>query len=178
MSTVNIHHAKTHLSRLVEEVAAGAEIVISKNGVPRAKLVPLEAPRRLKFGVIRESFVTPTISTHRCRMRCWRYSRVAVQSENPARYACFALDAGRFSKLPKSARELIGAPETECFVSAVSFWEIAIKAALRRTDFRVDTTALVGAATRRASSIYHLSLRTPRMWRSCPFIIPILSTGR
>jgi prevent-host-death family protein len=53
MDTVNIHGAKTHLSRLVEEVAAGAEIVISKNGVPRAKLVPLDASRKLKFGVLK-----------------------------------------------------------------------------------------------------------------------------
>ena len=53
METVNIHEAKTHLSRLVEEVAAGAEIVISKNGVPRAKLVPLGASRKLKFGVMK-----------------------------------------------------------------------------------------------------------------------------
>ena len=53
MDTVNIHEAKTHLSRLVEEVAAGAEIVISKNGVPRAKLVPLGASRKLKFGVMK-----------------------------------------------------------------------------------------------------------------------------
>jgi prevent-host-death family protein len=53
MSTVNIHEAKTHLSRLVEEVAAGAEIVISKNGVPRARLVPLDASRRLQFGVMK-----------------------------------------------------------------------------------------------------------------------------
>ena len=53
MDTVNIHEAKTHLSRLVEEVAAGAEIIISKNGVPRAKLVPLDASRKLKFGVMK-----------------------------------------------------------------------------------------------------------------------------
>jgi prevent-host-death family protein len=53
METVNIHKAKTHLSRLVEEVAAGAEIVISKNGVPRAKLVPLDSSRKLKFGVMK-----------------------------------------------------------------------------------------------------------------------------
>jgi prevent-host-death family protein len=41
METVNIHEAKTHLSRLVEDVAAGGEVVIAKNGVPRARLVPL-----------------------------------------------------------------------------------------------------------------------------------------
>ncbi len=53
MDTVNIHEAKTHLSRLVERVAEGAEIVIAKNGVPRAKLVPLERVRPLKFGVLK-----------------------------------------------------------------------------------------------------------------------------
>jgi prevent-host-death family protein len=43
---VNLYEAKTQLSRLVEEVAAGREIVIAKAGVPRARLVPIEAPRR------------------------------------------------------------------------------------------------------------------------------------
>jgi len=46
-------YAKTHLSRLVEEVAEGAEIVIAKNGVPRARLVPLGRVRPLKFGVLK-----------------------------------------------------------------------------------------------------------------------------
>jgi PIN domain nuclease of toxin-antitoxin system len=49
-------------------------------------------------------------------------------------------------KLSQRARELMTAPGNDCFVSAVSFWEIAIKAALRRRDFRVDTEALVHAA--------------------------------
>jgi len=38
---VNVHEAKTHLSRLVERAAAGEEIVIAKAGVPKARLVPL-----------------------------------------------------------------------------------------------------------------------------------------
>lgn len=37
---MNIHEAKTHLSRLIERVTAGEEIVISKAGKPVAKLVP------------------------------------------------------------------------------------------------------------------------------------------
>jgi prevent-host-death family protein len=40
MATYNIHEAKTHLSKLVERVAAGEEIVIGKAGKPVAKLVP------------------------------------------------------------------------------------------------------------------------------------------
>jgi len=46
---VNIHEAKTHFSRLVERAAAGEEIVISRSGVPMARLMPLatpSAPRR------------------------------------------------------------------------------------------------------------------------------------
>jgi prevent-host-death family protein len=43
MQTVNIHAAKTHLSRLLQEAAAGEEIIIAKAGTPRAKLVPLRA---------------------------------------------------------------------------------------------------------------------------------------
>jgi prevent-host-death family protein len=37
---VSIYDAKTQLSRLVDEAASGEEIVISKNGVPHARLVP------------------------------------------------------------------------------------------------------------------------------------------
>lgn len=48
METVNIHAAKTHLSRLVDRVAAGAEIVIAKAGRPVARLVPFEPPPRTK----------------------------------------------------------------------------------------------------------------------------------
>jgi prevent-host-death family protein len=42
MKTVNIHEAKTHLSRLVEEAAEGKEVVIAKAGRPRARLVPVQ----------------------------------------------------------------------------------------------------------------------------------------
>ena len=41
METVNLHEAKTNLSRLVERAAAGEEIVIAKAGRPLARLVPL-----------------------------------------------------------------------------------------------------------------------------------------
>jgi prevent-host-death family protein len=39
---VNVHEAKTHLSRLLSRVAAGEEIVIAKAGKPVARLVPYE----------------------------------------------------------------------------------------------------------------------------------------
>jgi prevent-host-death family protein len=50
MKLINIQAAKTHLSRLVEEAAAGEEIVLAKAGRPFVKLVPCTAsttPRQL-----------------------------------------------------------------------------------------------------------------------------------
>lgn len=45
-SSVNIHEAKTHLSRLLNRVRAGEEIIIAKAGEPVARLIPISgAPR-------------------------------------------------------------------------------------------------------------------------------------
>lgn len=41
MRTVNIHEAKTHLSRLVDQAAGGEPFVIAKSGKPMVKVVPL-----------------------------------------------------------------------------------------------------------------------------------------
>jgi prevent-host-death family protein len=61
MSTVvNVHQAKTHLSRLLEEVAAGGEVLIAKAGKPVARLVPLEpVVRRKKLGLLRGKIAVP-----------------------------------------------------------------------------------------------------------------------
>jgi prevent-host-death family protein len=50
MVALNLYEAKTRLSALVDQAAAGAEIVIAKNGKPRAKLVPFRANRRRRPG--------------------------------------------------------------------------------------------------------------------------------
>ena len=44
----NIHDAKTNLSRIVDDVAAGAEVIIAKAGKPMARLVPIEVPMKAK----------------------------------------------------------------------------------------------------------------------------------
>lgn len=52
MSSVNIHEAKTHLSRLLDQAAKGDAVVIAKAGKPVAKLTAIDAPaprRRLGF---------------------------------------------------------------------------------------------------------------------------------
>ena len=63
MSTVvNVHEAKTHLSRLLERVKDGEEIILAKGGVPYARLMPIaRQERELGFvaGSVPESFFEP-----------------------------------------------------------------------------------------------------------------------
>jgi prevent-host-death family protein len=60
MRSINIHEAKTHLSRLVDEVSAGEEIVIAKAGKPLARLIPFQRrPSRRKLGALAGRFSVP-----------------------------------------------------------------------------------------------------------------------
>jgi prevent-host-death family protein len=62
---VNMHEAKSNLSRLVEEAEAGAEIVLARAGKPVAKLVPIRRLSRRRLGrwkgrvVMSEDFDAP-----------------------------------------------------------------------------------------------------------------------
>jgi len=46
MTTVSVHEAKTHLSRLIERVLAGEEIVVARNKEPVIRLVPAAPPKK------------------------------------------------------------------------------------------------------------------------------------
>lgn len=48
MTVVNVHEAKTNLSRLIEQALRGEEVVIARNGVPAVKLVQVEAAAEQK----------------------------------------------------------------------------------------------------------------------------------
>lgn len=61
---VNVHEAKTHLSRLLEQAHAGQEIILAKAGKPYARLVPLAdqpAQRRAGrlAGKVDDAFIEP-----------------------------------------------------------------------------------------------------------------------
>ena len=57
---INIHQAKTHLSRIIEEVAAGKEVIIGKGGRPMARLVPLVPPvKPKKLGTLKSKIRIP-----------------------------------------------------------------------------------------------------------------------
>ena len=61
MQTVNIHEAKTHLSRLVEQAAHGEPFIIAKAGRPLVKVVPLEpvGEKPSKLGFLRGALRIP-----------------------------------------------------------------------------------------------------------------------
>lgn len=62
LGTVNMHEAKTNLSKLVERVEKGEEIVISRAGKPAAKLVPVpqEKPGKRQLGAWEGRFKLPS----------------------------------------------------------------------------------------------------------------------
>jgi prevent-host-death family protein len=57
--SVGVHEAKTHLSRLLEDVAAGEEVVITRRGEVVASLVPARATSGRELGVDRGRFKVP-----------------------------------------------------------------------------------------------------------------------
>lgn len=65
VTTVTVHQAKTHLSRLIAEAEAGGEVVIARGSKPAVKLVPVEVRGKPVFGALKgkvafsESFWDP-----------------------------------------------------------------------------------------------------------------------
>jgi len=57
--SVGVHEAKTHLSRLLEEVSAGGEVVITRRGEAIASLVAVNPSSRRRLGIDRGRFVVP-----------------------------------------------------------------------------------------------------------------------
>jgi len=57
---VNVHEAKTHLSRILERVTEGEEVIIMRSNIPIARLVPIQsAPKRRELGWARGEFTVP-----------------------------------------------------------------------------------------------------------------------
>ena len=60
MTVVNIHEAKTHLSRLVERAARGESFVIAKAGTPMVTVTAVDAPRtRRRLGFLTGAIAVP-----------------------------------------------------------------------------------------------------------------------
>ena len=60
MTTINVHQAKTHLSRLLEQVQGGRQFLIARAGRPVARLVPLaDAVRAKRLGLLKGKIRVP-----------------------------------------------------------------------------------------------------------------------
>ena len=62
METVNIHEAKTHLSRLIEKAAQGQPFIIAKAGKPMVKVIPIDQPsdsKMQRIGFMAGQFTVP-----------------------------------------------------------------------------------------------------------------------
>ncbi len=60
MKTVNIHDAKTHLSKLIDAAAKGEPFIIAKAGKPMVKVVPIDAPAApQRLGFMQGQFTVP-----------------------------------------------------------------------------------------------------------------------
>ena len=61
MQTVNIHEAKTHLSRLVEKASKGESFIIAKAGKPMVKVTPIEEPPKItrRLGTLDGMYTIP-----------------------------------------------------------------------------------------------------------------------
>lgn len=57
--SVGVHEAKTHLSELLDDVAAGEEVLITRRGEPAARLVPAREAGKRAFGIDRGKLVVP-----------------------------------------------------------------------------------------------------------------------
>ena len=81
VETVNIHEAKTHLSRLLEQVSGGQEVVIAKSGKPIARLVPIQS-KAISLGFLKGKLHAAKIliesrgkPRHSCRGRIARTAK-------------------------------------------------------------------------------------------------------
>jgi prevent-host-death family protein len=144
MQTINIHEAKTQLSRLVEQAAQGEPFVIAKAGKPLVKVMALNAPeagQRRRLGFMAGQIAVPDDfdrigAAEIERLFGWRGVKLLLDTH------LLLWAAGDPGRLSAEARALIEAPENELLFSAASLWEIAIKRGLGREDFRVDVRLL------------------------------------
>ena len=75
MPVVNVHQAKTQLSRLLAQVEAGEEVVIARRGEPVARLVHCKTRGKRQFGAMRgQSWWTTASSTH-CQRKNWQLGK-------------------------------------------------------------------------------------------------------
>ncbi len=130
---VNVHRAKTELSRLLEAVEAGEDVVIARAGVPVARLVPIRADQRVpgrlaKILCLRADFEAPL--PPEIAEGFGGETEVKLLLDSHA-YLWWLADG---PELSPSARAAVADPANMVLVSAATIWEIEIKRALGRLE--------------------------------------------
>ena len=146
MQSVNVHEAKTHLSKLLAQVLAGDEIIINRSGKPVARLTSLrpENATKRKAGLLKgkirisADFDAPLPKGY-CRNLKADLNEIIIDTHI---LLWWAADDRR---LPGKARRVIENTTNNIAVSAASIWEIAIKRALGR--IKIDLKELEEAIT-------------------------------
>src|SRR6267154_314743 len=133
---VNIHEAKTHLSRLLQRVAAGEEVTIARSGVPVARLVAVE-PEKEKIrplGMdrgkiwIADDFDAPLSDDLTCAILRRRDSQTraeAPQAENEVQVVfgfgrlCREMKRGATNRAPANSQRIATHPQVVCCAPAL-----------------------------------------------------------
>ena len=128
-TTVTVHAAKTHLSRLIEQALRGEEVIIARGDKPVVRLVPVEAPkprrvlRHLEGPARGPRQLLRPAPRGRAEALGRRLSPLAAPPGHPRPPVVLAGDL----RLPVAARAAIDAPGADVLVSAVSLFKIATK---------------------------------------------------
>jgi prevent-host-death family protein len=118
---VNLHDAKTNLSRYVEQALDGEELVIARAGKALVRLVPVdEAPRRRELGFLQGFAVLD------CDLKAELLHWLAIAPE----------------RLPATLRGTLMDRRLPMLYSVVSLWEVALKTSLGKPGFVVDAAQL------------------------------------
>ena len=123
---INIHEAKTNLSRLLVRVELGEEIILARAGKPVARLAPMEPKSQGDGGWVPPpaNSRSPTTSTRRCRRKSRRPSGdKAVKVLLDTHAFLWAITDDR--RLTPHARKILRT--ADLFLSVASLWEIVTK---------------------------------------------------
>ena len=124
---VNVHQAKTQLSRLLAQVEAGDEVVIARNGKPVARLVGCRRLGKRQFGALkgrvtgRRQLLRPTPGDR--TLRLGDVGRVRLLLDTHA----FLWWLAGSERLSEAARHAIADEANGVLISAASAWEITTK---------------------------------------------------
>ncbi len=131
MRQVNVHAAKTHLSRLIEEVEAGETVILARAGKPVARIVPIDVEPRGRIGFLKghvkgaDAPMTPPIfPARRQPTDCWGLF-LKILLDTPV-LLWVAADS---VQLDDRARRLILDEGNDLYFSSASIWEINLRGA-------------------------------------------------